>query len=167
MNDRASQRATQQVVRTFGKAQQTLSLAPTADSRGWPKPNENMMLVHRTAVGTSTQQVQVDVHVTNGSPAQIFADLLATGQFNNRLSQWLGAQGLSIRNADGSEAVLPAPPAASTAAASTESTAAAAAAADSTAAATDSAAAADDVMPPLPPVGPILYSTQELDELAG
>eukprot|EP00956_Cyclotella_meneghiniana_P030652 scaffold77903_cov69-Cyclotella_meneghiniana.AAC.2 len=104
VNDRASQRATQQVVRTFGKAQQTLSVAPTADSRGWPKPNENMMLVHRTAVGTSTQQVQVDVHVTNGSPGQIFADLLATGQFNNRLSQWLGAQGLSIRNADGSAA---------------------------------------------------------------
>ena len=123
------------------------------------------MLVHRTAVGTSTQQVQVDVHVTNGSPGQIFADLLATGQFNNRLSQWLGDQGLSIRNADGSVAALPAPPAASTAAASTESTAAAAV---STAAATDSdddAAAAD--MPPLPPLGPILYSTQELDELAG
>eukprot|EP00956_Cyclotella_meneghiniana_P039182 scaffold167175_cov42-Cyclotella_meneghiniana.AAC.3 len=162
VNDRASQRATQQVVRTFGKAQQTLSVAPNADTRGWPKPNENMMLVHRTAVGTSTQQV--DVHVTNGSPGEIFSDLLTTGQFNNRLSQWLAAQGLSIRNADGSVAVLPAPPATSTAAASTESTAAAAV---STAAATNPDDAAADDMPPLPPVGPILYSTQELDELAG
>lgn len=71
---------------------------------------------------------------------------MATGQYNNTLTQWLGVHGLTIRNEDGSEGTLPAVAPAITMAAST------------------AASTATDPMPSLPDL--TTYGSQELDELA-